>query len=379
MRQLKAELGWQRAAVDHYLADIYLVFFDSDDSPHVMKPWVSAMIDLATGCVLAFSISFRSPSRRSVAKVMRDCVRRHGLLPREIIVDRGSDFRSVYFAALLSHCKMELVLRPSSHSRYGGEVEGLFGEFKKQWLSQRPGNTADFKEARGVDGKMKPSKLAVLTPHDFYRELEAFISWRDSRPRGLDLCSPRIKLATHMREYPFVGIRQAYNDEYLLATSVDSNDYKLDFQRGIHIGGMWYWTPGLAQLRGKRGSLEVRVDPENPHVVYGLVGNCWTPCYSSRINRYSAQDPISQWVDGLIALDAFNARQKVKQQADEEVVRIIRAMTDSSQPQAKSRVAVLPVDEQPDLAEDSVFDLLKVAEIHSLETESWEVKHVWDH
>jgi hypothetical protein len=337
------------------------------------------MVDLATGCVLAFSVSFSNPSRRSVAKAMRDCVRRHSKLPREIIVDRGPEFRSVYFSALMAHSKVEAVMRPSSHSRYGGEVEGLFGEFRKIWLSQRPGNLVDFKEVRGVDGKFNPKEMAVLTPHDFYREFEAFIGWRDARPRGLGLYSPRLTLDRHVREYPFMGLHQKYDDEYLLATAVESKNYTLDFQRGIHIDGMWYYSPSLADLRGKRTSLEVRVDPENPHVVYGLIGNQWVPCYSSRINRYSALDPICQRVEGLIALDAFSDRQKIKQQADEDVVRIIRAMTDSSQQQAKSKVAMLPVDEQQDLAEDSVFDLLKDAEIHSLETESWEVKHVWDH
>jgi transposase InsO family protein len=379
-RQLKAELAWQRAAVDHYLADVYLVFFDSKECPHVMKPWLTAMVDLATGCTLAFSVSFQSPSRRSVAKVMRDCVRRHGILPREIIVDRGSDFRSVYFSALLAHSRMELVLRPASHSRYGGEVEGLFGEFKKQWLSQRPGNTANFKNARGIDGKLQPKKLAVLTPHDFYREFEAFISWRDSCPKGTSLSAPSSVLSRHMREYPFVGVRQEYNDEYALATAVDSRDYKVNFQRGIHIGGMWYWSPELNGFRGKKSSVEVRVDPENPHVVYALIGTQWVPCYSSRINRYSALDPISQWVDGLIVLEAFSTRQKVKQQADEEVVRIIRGMTENSHQQGHSQVAILsPGKENQDVEEDSVFALLKDAEIRSLETESWEVKHVWNH
>ncbi|WP_193911222.1 Mu transposase C-terminal domain-containing protein [Cellvibrio polysaccharolyticus] len=378
LRQLKAELAWQRAAVDHYLADIYLVFFDSEECPHVMRPWLTVMIDLATGCTLAFSISFQNPSRRSVAKVMRDCVRRHSMLPREIIVDRGSDFRSVYFSALLAHSKMELVLRPSSHSRYGGEVEGLFGEFKKQWLSQRPGNTTDFKNARGVDGKLQPKKLAVLTPYDFYREFETFISWRDSCPKSASISAPRNILARHMREFPFIGVRQEFNSEYAIATAVDGRNYKIDFQRGLHIGGIWYWSPELNELKAKKNSVEVRCDPENPHVVYALIGNRWVPCYSSRINRYSALDPISQWVDGLIVLDAFSARQKVKAQADEEVVRIIRSMTESRQQHGKSQIAVLsPVDESQEYEEDSVFQLLKDADIQTLEVEDWEVKHVW--
>lgn len=376
-RALKVEIAWQCAAIDHYLADIYLVFFDDQEVPHVMRPWLTVMIDLATGSVLAFSISFLNPSRRSVAKVMRDCVRRHGFLPKQIIVDRGSDFRSVYFSALLAHLKIELMLRPASHGRYGGEVEGLFGEFKKQWLTQRPGNVTDFKEARAVDGKLRPDKLAVLTPYDFYEECEAFISWRDSRPKGLNIESPRNMLLRHMREYPFVAIPQKYDDKYALATAVDSKKYKVDFQRGIHISGMWYWTPGLTSIRGRQKAVEVRIDPENPHVIYALADAKWQPCYGSKINRFSAMDSISQWVDGLIAIDAFSERQKIKQSADEEIVRIIKTLSEGSKKRHESQVAYIqsPDNTSGGVTEESIFDLLREADIQPLIKDSWKVTH----
>ncbi|WP_028884908.1 TnsA endonuclease N-terminal domain-containing protein [Teredinibacter turnerae] len=377
-RQLKAEIAWQRAAIDHYLADIYLIFFDSGGAPHAMRPWVTAMVDLATGCVLAFSISFLNPSKKSCAKVMRDCVRRHGLLPKEIIVDRGAEFKSVYFSALLAHSKIELVLRPAAHSRYGGEVEGLFGEFKKQWLTQRPGNLADYKEARSVDGKLAPKKHAVLTAFDFFREFEAFISWRDSNPRGVEVEAPRVRLATHMRDYPFVAVAQKFDNEYVLATAVDSKKYKVDPQRGLHIGGMWYWSPEIKSFGSMKAAVEVRVDPENPHTVFALIDNSWCPCYSSRINRYSALNAISQKVEGLIAVEAFGERQKVKQEADEEAVRIIRQLSEESKSSSTSHVIEFEsYDEIDSQSEMSVFDGLKSADIRPLEAEAWEVKHVW--
>ncbi|WP_028884898.1 integrase catalytic domain-containing protein [Teredinibacter turnerae] len=377
-RQLKAEIGWQRAAIDHYLADIFLVFFDSGGIPHAMRPWVTAMIDLATGCVLAFSVSFSSPSKKSCAKVMRDCVRRHGRLPKGIIVDRGPEFKSVYFSALLAHSKIEPILRPTAHSRYGGEVEGLFGEFKKQWLTQRPGNLADYKEARGVDGKLAPKKRAILTAYDFFREFEAFVNWRDSNPRGIEIEAPRVRLSKHMREYPFVAISQSFDDEYALATAVESKKYKVDPQRGLHIGAMWYWSPEIKSFGGNKPSIEVRIDPENPHVVFGLIDNKWCPCFSSRINRYSALDPISQSVEGLIAVEAFNERQKIKQEADEEIVRIIRKMSEDSKANEVSQIVEFESDIRFDEEnETSIFDKLKSAEIKPLNAESWEVKHVW--
>ncbi|GAB1260338.1 hypothetical protein [Aurantivibrio plasticivorans] len=379
-RRLKAEIAWQRAAIDHYLADVYLVFFDDGGVPHAMRPWVTAMIDLATRSVLAFSISFQSPSRRHCAKVMRDCVRRHGRLPREIIVDRGSDFRSVYFSALAAHSKINLSLRPKAHSRYGGEVEGLFGEFKKVWLSQRPGNCADFEEARSVDGSKAPKECAVLSAYDFHRELEAFISWRDARPDVISIESPTVRLENDMKNYPFISIAQAYDEEYMLATAVESKSYEFDYQRGIHIQGMWYSSPSLKSLLGKKSSIEVRVDPENPNVVYCLVGKKWVPCYSSRINNYSSLDSISQRIQGLIAIEAYRDRQKIKEAADEELVRIIKDITKPAG--SSSRVAFVPTPDaeiEAEVEEENIFTKLKTANIERLGTESWEVKHAWNH
>ncbi|HEY8942486.1 MAG TPA: transposase family protein, partial [Cellvibrio sp.] len=102
-RALKPSVAWQCAAADHYLADIHLVLFTRTDTVYIERPWVTILIDIATSKILGISISFLPPSRRSVAKVIRDCVRRHGKLPREIIVDRGADFKSVYLASFMAH------------------------------------------------------------------------------------------------------------------------------------------------------------------------------------------------------------------------------------------------------------------------------------
>src|SRR5690606_40152799 len=87
-----AQVPWARCAIDPYLADIYVVVPSSDGCVYVERPWITAMIDLATTYVLAVTISFLSPSSKAVSKIIRECVRLHGKRPAEIIVDRGSEF-----------------------------------------------------------------------------------------------------------------------------------------------------------------------------------------------------------------------------------------------------------------------------------------------
>ncbi len=325
-RSLKAQLPWQAAAIDHYKADVYLVFYSNNGQIFVERPWITAMIDLCTGAVLAITLSFRDPSRNSCAKVIRECVRTHRRLPLEMIVDRGSDFRSVYFSALLAHYGVTLSLRPSAHSRYGGEVEGLFGEFKKMWLTQRPGNLADYEEARSVDGRLSPKQVAILKPYDFYKEIKSFSAWRDARPKGVHLESGEERFLVGQKEFPFVGISVDYDQDLMLATAVESKAYTVDFKRGIHIDDLYYYTPNIANIRGKKSKLEVRRDPENPYVVYALIDDLWEPCYSSQINSYTSLDQSAQFERGLVAIEGTNLRRKIREEFDVELSRMCREM-----------------------------------------------------
>lgn len=368
-RSLKAQVAWQSAAIDHYLADIYLVFFSGKGYVQVMRPWITAMIDLYKSKVLAITISFKSPSRVSCAKVFRECIRKHGRSPNEIIVDRGSDFTSVFFTSLLAHYKVDYSLRPSGHSRYGGEIEGFFGEFKKQWLSQRSGNLADFNEVRAVDGKFHPQKTAVLRPYDFYREIQEFCNWRDNKCRGNSSTSAAYQHEKSEADYPFMGIRIDYDSEFLLATAVESKKYKIDFQRGLHINDMWFWNPAISALKGKRTHLEVRIDPENPHVVYALVNNEWIHCGSSRLNSFSSKNHISQFVEGLELLETATERSRIQEEADIELASIVRKMDELA---GQDRgVPILEIEHDCHSGFGSIFKNINDSNIGILEVDNW--------
>jgi len=372
VRGIKAQTSWERAAIDHYLADIYLIYYSVDGKVYVERPWVTAMIDLYSTSVLAVSISFLSPSRRSVAKVMRECVRKFGKLPREIIVDRGSDFRSVYYSSLLAHYQIINTLRPSAHSRYGGEVEGLFGEFKKQWLTQREGNIADYKEARSFDGKKSPAKSAILSPKDFYRELLAFCAWRDNKCKGSGDESAAVKFHHSQNNFPFIAKEIEYNDEFLLATSVETTTYSIDFQRGINIRGSWFWSPEIKKIQGHKKELEVRIDPENPHVIFSRIDNNWHPCYSSEINTYSSKNHIAQLMEGLTKYEVANLKLKVREQDDLELVRIKREMDDLAKDEKVIPIVEVNIDfDSQEECEDVNQEQLKFSEVKPYKRESW--------
>lgn len=371
-RLLKPDLPWRTAAIDHYTADIYLIYFSDDGVVWVVRPILTAMIDLFSGEVLGFAVSFQAPSRKACCKVIRDCVRRHGQLPAEIIVDRGSEFKSVYFSALMAHLGCIYTLRPTAFPKFGSEIEGLFSEFKKQWLSQRKGNLADYKEARSVDGKFHPKKSAVLTPFDFYREFEAFCNWRSHKPRGISEESGFDRFNRVSDEFPFVAIPVQLNDEFLLATAVETSDYTIDFQRGIHIGPLHYWSPKLSLLRGKKQSTDVRFDPENPHLIYARINNRWEVCLSSHANRFSALDPVSQRVEMLKVVESKNSKSMIARSADEDLVRQIRTMDFMSEGIARqSRIMEIPEVTEDVADPQDVFNAVLNSPVRSLSVDNW--------
>lgn len=370
-RALKPSIAWQCAAVDHYLADIYLVLFTRTKVVYIERPWVTALVDIATSKILALSISFLPPSRRSVAKVIRDCVRRHGKLPREIIVDRGADFKSVYLASLLAHYGIILSMRPSAHPRFGSEVEGFFGEFKKQWLCQRPGNLADYKEARSVDGSKAPKAAAILQPLDFYEELTAFCDWRENKCRGLSSVSMELDFAESDQQYPFFAKVIQYDTEFITVTAVESAKYAFSYQRGINIKGTWYYSPALRKINGRKKKVDVRIDPDNPNLIFAQIENKWEPCYSSDVNAYSAKCAAHQLVDGMIKHEAAGMKRKIAEQHDLELANIIRKLQEFKEQTKTTPVYEFTLPNKEVEESDSIFSNLTNAIIRPVNIQQW--------
>lgn len=195
--------------------------------------------------------------------VLRSCVRRFGRLPEEVIVDRGSDFRSVYFAAFLVDRGVTLTFRPSGHARYGNEAERFFGLFKTQWLSNRPGNTANFKESRAVSSSHSPKAHAALELTDLLREIEQYRAWHAAWIPSGQCASPDYLMKRGLENYSCSGVKHVFDDAFRIASAVDETTITLDPPHGLKVGPRHYWhsvlsTPGLraSQLAVRRESMK---------------------------------------------------------------------------------------------------------------------------
>ena len=342
-RSIRAQLAWERATIDHALAKIWVVVFEIGNLVYAMRPWITTMVDCATGVVIALVISLKQPSRYSCAKVIRECVRRWGCLPREVFVDRGPDFMSTFFAALLAHYKVTLSLRPSGHPRYGESVEGTFSRIQSDWMNSLPGNMVGQKKIRSIDADHSAKARAVFSPIDFLSELREYTNWKDSSLHGTKLEAGICKFERDSEQFPFVKIPVLYDDEFLIASAVDCRDFTIDFSRGIGVDGLHYWNPNLMDLHGKKSGTAVRVDSEHPHVVYAHVNGSWVTCKTGSANAFATLDPLTQEIEGLILREGAAAKNSAKDDADRELARLKRKANQRRQEDNKKIDSELPV------------------------------------
>lgn len=372
-RELRATMAWELATLDHCQAKIECVVVRSNGKIYTAKPWISALVDINTKAVLAYWITFRAPSKRSCAMVIRQCVRRHGRLPLEIIVDRGSDFESTYFSTLLAQCEVSHLRRPTAHPRYGAEVERAHGEFKSQWLSSRPGNLAERVEARAVSSTHTAANMAELELSDLMREFGQFVDWRNSSLVGCAFSSANDMMDDALRNYSCLGKLQNETPEFVIATAVDTKEYKIDPVRGIHIE-FHYWHPELSRLRGVKSHTEVRIEPEDPYRIYAWVVDHWVVCMATGANRFMAKDPIDRLADAIKLLDGKALRNTAKDEAEQLLIRnLIEADSQLSAKRVLEMDSDAPAQASPPHTK-SLFDAVSKGVHAELEVSEWKDK-----
>lgn len=319
-REIRATLPFEVATIDHYLVDIRCPLLEARET-FSASPWLTVIRDIATKAVLAQWLSFKAPSRRACAIVLRQCLRQHGRLPDAIVVDRGSEFRSVFFAAFLAHCGIDLHYRPATHPRYGSEAERVFGLFKTMWLVHRGGNTANRAAHRAASASLSPDQFAEIPLDLLYSELIEFSEWLNANPSPSQLEAPSIAMTRGLAMFERSGAKIPYDETFVVASAVDVRDFKVDPRRGLHVGARHYWNPQLSVCRGRVERLEVREDPEDASRLYARIGDRWLTCTCSDAPEFDLLDPLVRIVRSIKILDQLEARKAAKDAADRDLIR----------------------------------------------------------
>jgi transposase InsO family protein len=269
--------------IDHTELDIELVC--SLTGRKLGRPWLTIMTDAYSRRFLSFFITYDPPSKRSDMMVLRECVRRHGRLPQIIVVDGGSDFKSVYFETLLARYRVAKKVRPKAKARYGSPCERLLGTSNTRFIHNLCGNTQLTKNVRQVYKSVNPKNLARWDIGSLYERFSEF---------GYELydTTSHPALVPHSPREAFIqGIAQsgtrssrriAYDEEFKMFSlpTTPKGTAKLDAQRGVKINYRYYWSESFRdpELNGKQ--IHVRYDPFDIGIAYALVRHQWVQCIS---------------------------------------------------------------------------------------------------
>jgi putative transposase len=274
------ERPFARAHLDHTQLDIVLV--SSITGKPLTKPWATFLIDAYSRRMLACYVTYDPPSYRSAMMAFRLCVQRYGRLPQELVVDRGSEFNSVYFESLLSRCFVTKLDRPPSQPHFGSVIERLFGVTTTELLNQLRGNTQASKIPRQMTREVDPKRLAVWTLERFAHRLTEYVhEIYDQMDHPALGQSPREAFEQGMLH---AGSRAhnliPYSEAFLIQTrpSTRTGVVKIHPARGITVNGLQYWHECMRSTLIAGQTVPVRYEPYDMGFSYVYIDDQWIEC-----------------------------------------------------------------------------------------------------
>lgn len=256
--------------IDHTKVDV--VVAEAASRMGAVRPWLTLAIDVHTRMVVGFYLALHEPSAVSVGVCLLNAIfpkseflEAHGLdfpwpamgLPASILVDNGSDFRSRAFARGCREYGIRLSWRPPGAPHYGGHIERLIGT-QMNAVHVLPGSTGSSVADRPASD---PRARAAMTMRELERWLLLEILGKYHQRVHAALHRPPIAV---WREMMGSVPARLPGDRLHFWVSFLPEMARLLRRDGIHLFGIRYWTPVLAQDVGRvRGKLAVRYDPRD--------------------------------------------------------------------------------------------------------------------
>lgn len=141
----------ERVDSDTQQVDIILV--DENGNP-TTRPWITVMIEMLTGAVIGWNLSYSPPCFEKTAATLRHAISEReddspvGLM-EELIMDNGSEFLNQSLPAVAEKLGITLRYCTRDEPDQKGGVESFFATFNKQFVHLRAGTTRSNPTDRG--------------------------------------------------------------------------------------------------------------------------------------------------------------------------------------------------------------------------------------
>lgn len=280
----RGDRAWERVPIDHTKLDIFIV--DSVTRETIGRVWASAAVDAYSGKLLELELSLHDPSNKLPMQLIRKLVRRYHRLPRTIITDNGSEFRSEYFQTFCATYGIRLEYRPPATPRAGSPVESIFHSLNVP-LHTLVGNAKPGQNPRSLDKDLHPEKRAIWTldalEHEFKPRVIELLNARPDPVRGLsaDEIYARSIGDTGLR----ASLRIAYDEAFLALSALPrKNDLQVG-RDGVVVGKVAYWCEAFRDAEVQGTTVPVRDEPFDISRKYAFVNGRWHTCRSERFRE----------------------------------------------------------------------------------------------
>lgn len=255
---------WARGHIDHTVLDLYA---ENPVTGKFERPCVSAMVDGYDRRILAFIIWFGNPNAKIVFDLHDECIGRHGILPRAITCDWGSDFRDKDFQKGLARVGISLRYRPKSEPRHGSPVETTFSGVNERWIHNAAGNTKAMKNPREIRGEFLPEKSACWGFDALKKTLGKYAEAHNNAPREHKL-SPNEMCQAYLAKYGMHHAQWISTAvlENLRRLQVPHDTRKVSQKGTVRVNSADYASPELMDLVGHEVDVFCNDDPREVFV-----------------------------------------------------------------------------------------------------------------
>lgn len=254
---------WAVGHMDHTKIDVLVL---NPLTGEFERPWISALVDGYDGRILAAVIWFGSPNTATVFELLKDCLRRHGVLPCKIRCDWGAEFRSVAVQITVASLGIDLSYRIKGDPTAGAPVETSFNGMNARFFHPLAGATPILRNAREATAAVQPVNFACWRMKEFLDTADRYIAAHNKAPREHRL-SPDDTFST------FIAVHGVHCASWLSPELIErlqqvplTNTRIVSKKSTIRVRSVDYTAPELSELVGQ----EVRVfaDKKDPRIVY---------------------------------------------------------------------------------------------------------------
>lgn len=287
----------ERVEIDHSPLD--LILLDDELSIPIGRPYLTLLIDVFSGCVLGFHLSFKSPSYVSVSKAIVHAVKPKSLPKLSIklqnnwpcfgkienlVVDNGAEFWSKSLEHACKEAGINIQYNQVRKPWLKPFVERFFGRINDCFLSEMPGKTFSNILARE---DYNPKKDAIMRFSTFTEEFQRWIV--DVYHQDTNSRETRIPIKRWQQGFDaFPPLEMNVDDEDRFKVLMFISDVRTLTRNGIKFEELMYDSTALSDYRKRypqtADSIKkiIKIDPDDLSSIYvylaELNGYLKVPC-----------------------------------------------------------------------------------------------------